>query len=115
MNLDNFLKAHPTYPFFVIVTLLTLCNGIAISFMWNWFVAPLGVPPLSILAAMGIFILVRLLNVHDYDKTMKAEIEAIPVERMPDTMLRSYVLVFKAMVRKPIFALLCGSIVHLLQ
>lgn len=90
-------------------------KGVVISSLWNWFISPLGVPNLSIVGATGIFILVRLFNIHDYDQAMKDMFESIPSERLPDSVVSLYFLSLKQMAKKPIFALVSGAIVHLLQ
>jgi len=41
---------------------LCLLNGFMLSYMWAWFIVPLGAPPIGVLHAIGIGILVSVLT-----------------------------------------------------
>lgn len=47
-----------------IVILLSMVEGVALSFLWAWFVVPLGAPAISIVQATGICLVVGLVVPH---------------------------------------------------
>ena len=44
----------------VVVPLLALLNGWALSILWGWFIVPLGAPPIGVFHGAGLGILVSL-------------------------------------------------------
>jgi len=42
--------------------LLFILSGYILSLLWTWFIAPLGVPEISVVQAIGIYVLVTFLT-----------------------------------------------------
>jgi hypothetical protein len=51
--------------------MLAVLNGFMLSYMWEWFVVPFGLPSVSIIHAIGIAILVSMLT--DHSKSSKGD------------------------------------------
>lgn len=74
-----------------------ILNGWVLSYLWAWFLVPLGVRPLGVAWAIGLAVLVGLLTNHH-----------VPVK---DQKIDSYELLAGQIVR-PLLALLVGYIAH---
>ncbi len=48
--------------FFVVGPILFIIQGWSISTLWNWFIAPLGVPQIGVATALGISLTTSLLR-----------------------------------------------------
>ena len=44
------------------VVLTTLLGGVVLKDLWGWFIVPLGVPQLSVIHAIGVSLVVRLMT-----------------------------------------------------
>ena len=46
----------------ILVVLTTLLGGVVLKDLWSWFIVPLGVPQLSVIHAIGVSLVVRLMT-----------------------------------------------------
>lgn len=58
---------------FLLLAIAVALNGFMLSFMWEWFVVPLGVPSIGIAQAIGIAIIVSVLTYQGGDSSADAE------------------------------------------
>lgn len=57
------MKKENVWTNLLIATFVSLLKGLALMFMWEWFITPLGVPPISICHAFGIVNFVGIFRV----------------------------------------------------
>jgi hypothetical protein len=86
--------------------LSTLAYGLVLSFLWTWFVVPLGVRPIETIQAIGLSMTVRFItarvNFDDDDKPKRSEKEQW------DRFIGQTIAAFVA----PIMVLIGGYILH---
>lgn len=82
------------------IVLGMLINGIVLSFLWQWFLVPLGLPALGLIHAMGVGLIVRYLTYQTVNCKKEDDQQQVWVQ------LASSLLY-------PLFILLFGFIVHL--
>jgi hypothetical protein len=87
--------------FWSYITLLvaaSVIEGVVLSYLWEWFVVPLGLKPVSILHAIGLCILLDFVTYHYYDYKKSEEVGLA-------TSL-CYILV------RPLIAIIVGAAIH---
>ena len=96
---NKFLKILGLFWSFVILFVIASClEGLVLSYLWEWFVVPLGMKPVSILHAIGICVLLDFITYHYYDYKKSEEVGL--------AMSLSYILI------RPAVALTVGAAVH---
>lgn len=80
---------------FVIVSGL---EGVVLAYLWEWFVVPLGLQPVSILHAIGICVILDFITYHYYDYKKSEEVGLASS--------LSYILI------RPVIAMAVGAAVH---
>jgi len=66
----------------VIVVVSTVLNGWALRKLWGWFIVPLGVPPLTMVGAIGFAMVVYFLTYHSQPKRDEGEPWWHPLAKM---------------------------------
>jgi uncharacterized membrane protein YesL len=76
MNIkDNFLKAAGIFWSFLFLFLISAAiEGFVFSYLWLWFVTPLGVPEISLIHAIGMCALFDFISYHYYDYKKSEEV-----------------------------------------
>lgn len=82
------------------IVLGMLINGIVLSFLWQWFLVPLGLPALGLVHAMGVGLIVRYLTYQTVNCKKEDDEKQVWVQLVGS-------LVY------PLFILLFGFVVHL--
>ncbi len=73
-------------------------EGVVLSFLWEWFVVPVGLQPVSVLHAIGICIIIDFITYHYYDYKKSEEVGwAVSV---------LYIII------RPVVAMSVGALVH---
>ena len=49
---------------FALIAALAILRGVVLSYMWAWFIVPLGAAPISIVHAIGISLLIGMFTSH---------------------------------------------------
>ncbi len=97
--LNKGLKLLGLFWSFVLLFVIASClEGLVLSFLWEWFVVPLGMKPVSILHAVGLCVLLDFITYHYYDYRRSEEVGLA-------TSL-SYVLI------RPAVAIMVGAAIH---
>ncbi len=92
--------------FFAFLVLSAMLNGYALSVLWGWFIVPtFGLPQLSVVAAIGVAMVVGYLTNHQQPEKEDPYDDRSFGQKMGP--------VIALAVMKPIFALTFGWIVHL--
>ncbi len=77
------------------IILLSILRGFVLSYLWQWFVVPLGVPDITVVHAIGISMLVAFLtyeNAYQGDSKEATTKLAGSVLAMPFILLIGYVI-----------------------
>lgn len=73
--LNRFLKFLGLFWSFVFLFIVASCvEGLVLSYLWEWFVVPLGLRPVTILHAIGICVLLDFITYHYYDYKRSEEV-----------------------------------------
>lgn len=64
--------------FFLLFALACAFEGFVLSSLWEWFIVPLGVRPISIVHAIGICVLLDFVTYHYYDYKKSEEVGLLP-------------------------------------
>ena len=95
----KFLKLLGLFWSFVLLFVIaSSLEGLVLSFLWEWFVVPLGLRPVSVLHAIGICVLLDFITYHYYDYKKSEEIGLAGS--------LSYILI------RPVVAMAVGALVH---
>ena len=86
------------WSFVLLFVIASGLEGFVLSYLWEWFVVPLGLQPVSILHAVGLCVLLDFVTYHYYDYKKSEEVGLA-------TSL-SYILI------RPIVAMVIGAAVH---
>jgi hypothetical protein len=62
------------WSFILLFVIASSLEGLVLSYLWEWFVVPLGLKPVSILHAIGICILLDFVTYHYYDYKKSEEV-----------------------------------------
>jgi hypothetical protein len=89
----------------VISPALYVLNGWALSILWEWFIVPIGLPPVSVPMAVGIAIVVGFL-------TKQTETKHCVDTRTKDEKITDAIASIVAMIAYPLVALGIGWIVR---
>lgn len=65
------------FSFSFLFIIACVLEGFVLSNLWDWFIVPLGVRPISILHAIGICVLLDFITYHYYDYRKSEEIGII--------------------------------------
>lgn len=96
---NEFLKFFGLFWSFVLLFVVaSSLEGLVLSFLWEWFVVPLGLRPVSILHAIGICVLLDFVTYHYYDYK-KSDEAGLKTSLM-------YIVI------RPIIAMAIGAAVH---
>lgn len=72
---DKLFKFFGLFSSFVLLFLIaSILEGFVLSYLWEWFVVPLGLRSISILHAIGICVLLDFITYHYYDYKRSAEV-----------------------------------------
>ena len=86
-----------------LIALAAILNGYALSVLWSWFMVPtFHLPPLGIVPAMGMAMVVSFLTYH-YDED-KAKEQASQSERIGKVCM--------SIILRPVMALILGWVIH---
>jgi hypothetical protein len=98
--LNKCLKLLGLFWSFVLLFVIASClEGLVLSYLWEWFVVPLGLRPVSIIHAIGICVLLDFITYHYYDYKKSEEVGLAAS--------LSYIII------RPIVAIIVGALVHL--
>lgn len=86
------------WSFVLLFIVASVLEGVVLSYLWEWFVVPLGLRPVSFLHAIGICILLDFVTYHYYDYKKSEEVGLA-------TSL-SYILI------RPVVAIIVGAMIH---
>lgn len=76
-------------------------EGLVLSYLWEWFVVPLGMKPVSILHAIGLCVLLDFITYHYYDYKKSEEVGL--------TSSLSYVII------RPVVAIVIGAAIRFIM
>lgn len=97
--LNKGLKLLGLFWSFVLLFVVASClEGLVLSYLWEWFVVPLGMKPVSILHAVGLCVFLDFITYHYYDYKKSEEVGLAAS--------LSYVLI------RPVVAILVGAAIH---
>lgn len=97
--LNKFLKLFGLFWSFVLLFIIaSVLEGLVLSYLWTWFIVPLGVRPVSILHAIGICVLLDFITYHYYDYKKSEEVGLAAS--------LAYIII------RPIVAMAVGAAVH---
>lgn len=86
------------WSFILLLIVASGFEGLVLSYLWQWFVVPLGLKPVTILHAIGLCVLLDFITYHYYDYKRSEEVGfATSV---------SYILI------RPTIAIIIGAILH---
>ena len=72
---DNFLKAAGVFWVFSLLFLISVAiEGFVFSYLWLWFITPLGTPAISLIHAIGMCALFDFISYHYYDYRKSEEV-----------------------------------------
>ena len=84
---------------FILLFIVASClEGLVLSYLWEWFVVPLGMKSVSILHAVGLCVLLDFITYHYYDYKRS--------EEAGFAFSLSYVLI------RPLVAITVGAVIH---
>ena len=86
------------WSFILLFAIASSLEGLVLAYLWEWFVVPLGLRPVSILHAIGICVLLDFITYHYYDYKKSEEVG------LANSL--SYILI------RPIIAMAVGAAVH---
>jgi hypothetical protein len=86
------------WSFIFLFAVASSLEGLVLSYLWEWFVVPLGLRPVSILHAIGICVLLDFITYHYYDYKRSEEVGLAAS--------LSYILI------RPIVTMIVGAAVH---
>lgn len=86
------------WSFILLFAIASSLEGLVLSYLWEWFVVPLGLRPVSILHAIGICVLLDFITYHYYDYKKSEEVG------LANSL--SYILI------RPVVAMTVGALVH---
>jgi hypothetical protein len=91
------------FSFLVLSIISCILQGFVFTYLWQWFLIPFGMKPISLIHAIGLIILLDFGTYHYYD--YKSE----------DNKLIKMLKALRFVIMKPLTALLLGYIAHLLM
>lgn len=86
------------WSFVLLFVIASSLEGLVLSYLWEWFVVPLGLKPVSTLHAIGICVLLDFITYHYYDYKKSEEVGLAASI--------SYIII------RPIVAITVGAAVH---
>jgi hypothetical protein len=89
------------WSFVLLFIIASVLEGVVLSYLWEWFVVPLGLKPVSLLHAIGICILLDFITYHYYDYKKSEEVGLAAS--------MSYILI------RPAVVMVVGAAVHFLM
>ena len=86
------------YHFLLLLVISSVTEGIVLSYLWDWFVVPLGLQPVPFFHAIGLCVLLDFITYNYYDCKKSEDIGL------------SISIIFVLM--RPVVAILVGAIVY---
>lgn len=68
----NFIGLFWSY--IILLVVASVIEGLVLSYLWEWFVVPLGLKPISLLHAIGICVILDFVTYHYYDYKHSEEV-----------------------------------------
>jgi hypothetical protein len=102
-NMNNIVKKSLNFvglfwSYILLLAAASAIEGVVLSYLWEWFVVPLGLKPVSILHAIGLCVLLDFVTYHYYDYKKSEEVGLVTA--------LTYILI------RPIIAIIVGAALH---
>ncbi len=86
------------WSYVTLLAVVSIIEGVVLSYLWEWFVVPLGLKPITILHAIGVCVLLDFVTYHYYDYKKSEEVGLATA--------LAYILV------RPAIAIIVGAAIH---